>query len=119
MAVLIDGSTRVICQGLTGTQASYHTERAIAYGTKMVGGVVPGKGGLKHLDLPVFDTVAEAVEATDATASAIFVPPANAAAAMIEAIEAEMPLLVCVTEQNSLEKINRLAEVLTSVKVTL
>jgi len=99
MAVLIDGSTKVICQGLTGTQASYHTERAIAYGTKMVGGVVPGKGGRRHLDLPVFDTVAEAVETTGATATAIFVPPANAAAAMIEAIEAEVALLVCVTER--------------------
>ncbi len=99
MAVLIDSDTRVICQGLTGGQATYHTDRAVAYGTKMVGGVVPGKGGQIHLDLPVFDTVAEAVEATGATASAVFVPPRNAAAAMIEAIEAELPLMVCVTER--------------------
>ncbi|MDH3473258.1 MAG: succinate--CoA ligase subunit alpha [Rhodospirillales bacterium] len=99
MAVLIDSETKVICQGFTGAQASYHMERAIAYGTKVVGGVVPGKGGRKHLGLPVFDTVAEAVAATGATASAVFVPPANAAAAMLEAIEAELPLVVCVTER--------------------
>jgi len=99
MAVLIDAETKVICQGLTGAQASYHMERAIAYGTKVVGGVVPGKGGRKHLSLPVFDTVAEAVEATGATASAVFVPPPTAAEAMVEAIEAEVPLVVCVTER--------------------
>ena len=99
MAVLIDQSTKVICQGFTGAQASYHMERAIAYGTQVVGGVVPGKGGRKHLGLPVFDTVAEAVAATGADASAVFVPPASAAAAMIEAIDAEVPLVVCVTER--------------------
>ncbi len=99
MAVLIDSETKVICQGFTGGQASYHMERAIAYGTQVVGGVVPGKGGRKHLGLPVFETVAEAVAATGATASAVFVPPASAAAAMIEAIEAELPLVVCVTER--------------------
>jgi succinyl-CoA synthetase alpha subunit len=99
MAVLIDAETKVICQGLTGAQATYHMERAIAYGTKVVGGVVPGKGGRKHLGLPVFDTVAEAVEATGATASAVFVPPPTAAGAMVEAIEAEVPLVVCVTER--------------------
>jgi succinyl-CoA synthetase alpha subunit len=99
MAILIDQDTKVICQGFTGAQASFHMERAIAYGTKVVGGVVPGKGGRKHLGLPVFDTVAEAVAATDADASAIFVPPASAASAMLEAIEAEVPLLVCVTER--------------------
>ena len=99
MAILIDQDTKVICQGLTGAQATYHMERAIAYGTKVVGGVVPGKGGRKHLGLPVFDTVAEAVSATGADASAIFVPPASAASAMLEAIEAELPLLVCVTER--------------------
>ena len=99
MAILVDGDTRVICQGLTGRQASYHMERAMVYGTKVVGGVVPGKGGRKHLGLPVFDTVADALEATGADASAVFVPPASAAAAMIEAIEAEVPLVVCVTER--------------------
>jgi succinyl-CoA synthetase alpha subunit len=99
MAVLIDSQTKVICQGFTGAQATYHMERAIAYGTEVVGGVVPGKGGRKHLGLPVFDTVAEAVAATGATASAVFVPPVNAAAAMLEAIEAELPLVVCVTER--------------------
>jgi succinyl-CoA synthetase alpha subunit len=99
MAILVDSDTKVICQGLTGRQATYHMERAIAYGTKVVGGVVPGKGGRRHLGLPVFDTVAEAVAATGADASAVFVPPANAAAAMTEAIEAEVPLVVCVTER--------------------
>ena len=83
MAVLIDAETKVICQGLTGAQASYHMERAIAYGTKVVGGVVPGKGGRKHLGLPVFDTVAEAIEATGATASAVFVPPPSAAVSVL------------------------------------
>ncbi len=99
MAVLIDSETKVICQGLTGAQASYHMERAIAYGTNVVGGVVPGKGGQKHLGLPVYDSVAAAREATGATASAVFVPPKNAAAAMLEAIEAELPVVVCVTER--------------------
>ncbi len=99
MAILIHRDTKVICQGFTGEQASYHMERAITYGTKVVGGVVPGKGGRKHLGLPVFDTVAEAMAATEADASALFVPPASAASAMLEAIEAEVPLLVCVTER--------------------
>ena len=99
MGILIDGDTKVICQGLTGATATRLTERAIAYGTKMVGGVVPGKGGQSHLHLPVFETVAEAVTATQPDVSAIFVPPANAAAAIIEAIEAEIPLVVCVTER--------------------
>lgn len=99
MAILIDSDTKVICQGFTGKQASYHMERAIAYGTKVVGGVVPGKGGRQHLGLPVFDKVAEAMAATGATASAVFVPPAAAADAIIEAIDAEMPLVVCVTER--------------------
>ena len=99
MAILIDQDTKVICQGFTGAQASYHMERAMTYGTKVVGGVVPGKGGRKHLGLPVFDTVAEAVAATGADASAVFVPPAAAAGAMLEAIEAEVALLVCVTER--------------------
>ena len=99
MAILVDRDTRVICQGFTGTQASYHMERAIAYGTKVVGGVVPGKGGRRHLGLPVFDTVAEAVEATGADASAVFVPAPAAADAMIESIDAGIPLMVCVTER--------------------
>ena len=99
MGILIDGNTRVICQGLTGATATRLTERAIAYGTKMVGGVVPGKGGQTHLHLPVLETVAEAVNATQPDASAVFVPPMSAAAAIIEAIEAKIPLVVCVTER--------------------
>ena len=99
MAILIDSDTKVICQGFTGAQATYHMERAIAYGTKVVGGVVPGKGGRGHLGLPVFETVAEARAAAGATASAVFVPPRNAADAIIEAIDAGIELLVCVTER--------------------
>lgn len=99
MGILINGDTKVICQGLTGATATRLTERAIAYGTKMVGGVVPGKGGQTHLHLPVFETVAEAVSAVKPDASAVFVPPDKAAGSMIEAIEAEIPLVVCVTER--------------------
>ena len=98
MSVLVDKNTRVICQGFTGAQGTFHSEQAIAYGTKMVGGVTPGKGGTMHLGLPVFDTVREAVRETGADASAVYVPPAFAADAILEAIEAEMPLVVCITE---------------------
>ncbi|MBX2825164.1 MAG: succinate--CoA ligase subunit alpha [Gammaproteobacteria bacterium] len=99
MSILIDKDTRVLCQGFTGRQATFYSERAIAAGTSMVGGVTPGKGGETHLGLPVFNRVAEAMEQTGANASVIFVPPAHALAAMLEAIEAGMPLIVCITER--------------------
>ncbi len=98
MAVLVNENTRVICQGLTGSQGTFHSEQAIAYGTQMVGGVTPGKGGRSHIGLPIFNTVAEARHATEANATAIYVPPPFAADAILEAIDAEMELIVCITE---------------------
>jgi succinyl-CoA synthetase alpha subunit len=98
MSILIDRNTKVICQGFTGKNGTFHSEQAIAYGTQMVGGVAPGKGGSYHLNLPVFDTVAEAREQTGADASVVYVPPAGAADAICEAIDAEIPLIVCITE---------------------
>jgi len=98
MAVLVDSNTKVICQGFTGAQGTFHSEQAIAYGTQMVGGVTPGKGGTSHLDLPVFDTVADAARMTGATASVIYVPPPFAGDAIVEAIDAGIPLVICITE---------------------
>lgn len=98
MSILIDRHTRLLCQGFTGKQGTFHSEQAIAYGTKMVGGITPGRGGEKHLDLPVFDTVKEAVHATGANATVIYVPAPFCKDSIIEAIDAEIPLIVCITE---------------------
>jgi succinyl-CoA synthetase alpha subunit len=98
MPILVDKNTKVICQGFTGKNGTFHSEQALTYGTRIVGGVAPGKGGATHLGLPVFDTVVEAHEATGADASVIYVPPASAADAICEAIDAEIPLIVCITE---------------------
>ncbi|MFM9978764.1 MAG: succinate--CoA ligase subunit alpha, partial [Sphingomonadaceae bacterium] len=98
MSILVDKNTRVITQGMTGETGTFHTQQALAYGTQMVGGVTPGKGGQTHIGLPMFNSVAEGMAATAATASCIYVPPPFAAAAIIEAIDAEMPLIVCITE---------------------
>lgn len=119
MAILAGPQTRVICQGMTGRTGSFHTNRMIAYGTKVVGGVTPGKGGTRHLNLPIFDTVAQAVAAIGANASMIFVPPANAAKAMIEAIEAEIPLVVCLTERVPVLDMVRVREVLDGSRTRL
>ena len=98
MSILVDRNTRVLCQGFTGRQGTFHSEQALSYGTKLVGGVTPGRGGSRHLDLPVFDTVAEAVQATGATASVIYVPAPYAKDAILEAIDADLELVVCITE---------------------
>ena len=119
MAVLVDSDTRVICQGLTGAQGTFHTEQAIAYGTRMVGGVTPGKGGSTHIGLPVFDTVSEAQSATGADASVIYVPPPFAADAILEAIDAGIGLVVCITEGIPVLDMVRVAAVLRSSRTRL
>src|SRR5690606_26043928 len=119
MGVLATRGTRVICQGLTGRAATYHVARMVAYGTRLVAGVTPGKGGQRHLDVPVFDTVAEAVEETGATASLVFVPPRNAAAAMIEAIDAGIGLVVCVTERVPVQDMIRVRQRLAGTRTRL
>ena len=119
MAVLVDENTKVICQGLTGSQGTFHTEQAIAYGTKMVGGVTPGKGGQTHLDLPVYNSVHEAIHETGANASVIYVPPPFAADSILEAIDAEMPLIVCITEGIPVLDMMRVKRALETSKSTL
>ncbi|QEE39493.1 MULTISPECIES: succinate--CoA ligase subunit alpha [unclassified Methylobacterium] len=119
MSVMIDANTKVICQGFTGKNGTFHSEQAIAYGTKMVGGTSPGKGGASHLGLPVFDTVAEAREATGADASVVYVPPPGAADAICEAIAAEIPLIVCITEGIPVLDMVRVKRALTGSKSRL
>lgn len=119
MAILVGPETKVICQGITGRTATFHCGRMLSYGTKIVGGVVPGKGGRKHLDLPVFDRVQEAVEATGADASIVFVPPDNAASALIEAIKADIGLIVCVTERIPVLDMIRVRQALAGSKTRL
>ena len=119
MSILVDASTTVICLGFTGAQGTFHSEQAIAYGTKMAGGVTPGKGGTKHLDLPVFDTVEEARARTGATASVIYVPPPYAADAILEAVDAGIELVVCITEGIPVLDMVRVKRTLDSSKSTL
>jgi succinyl-CoA synthetase alpha subunit len=119
MAILIDKSTKVLCQGFTGKNGTFHSEQAVAYGTQMVGGVSPGKGGGKHLGLPVFDTVGEARAATGATASVVYVPPPGAADAICEAIDAEVELIVCITEGIPVLDMVRVKRALTGSKSRL
>jgi len=119
MSILVDKNTRVICQGFTGNQGTFHSEQAIAYGTKMVGGTSPGKGGTTHLGLPVFDTVRAAKEATGCDASVIYVPPPFAADAILEAIDAEIPLIVCITEGIPVLDMVKVKRVLTGSKSRL
>ena len=119
MSILVDKNTRVITQGFTGNQGTFHSEQAIAYGTKMVGGTSPGKGGTTHLGLPVFDTVRQAKEATGCTACAIYVPPPFAADAILEAIDAEIPLIVCITKGIPVLDMVKVKHVLTDSKSRL
>ena len=119
MAVLVDANTKVICQGFTGSQGTFHSEQAIAYGTKMVGGVTPGKGGQEHLGLPVFDSVHEAKAVTEANATVIYVPPPFAADSILEAIDAEMELVVCITEGIPVQDMMRVKRALVDSKTRL
>ncbi|MGH7040946.1 MAG: succinate--CoA ligase subunit alpha [Acetobacteraceae bacterium] len=119
MAILVDANTRVICQGFTGAQGTFHSEQAIAYGTKMTGGVTPGKGGSTHLGLPVFDTVMEARTRAGADATVIYVPPPHAADAILEAIDAEIPLVICITEGIPVLDMVRVKRALTGSKSRL
>ncbi len=119
MSILIDKDTKVICQGFTGKNGTFHSQQAIAYGTQMVGGTSPGKGGAIHLGLPIFDTVVEAKEATDAEASVIYVPPPGAADAICEAIDAEIPLIVCITEGIPVEDMIKVKRALAASKSRL
>ena len=119
MSILVNASTRVICQGFTGEAGTFHSEQAIKYGTKMVGGVTPGKGGTTHLNIPVFNTVAEARHVTQADASVIYVPPPFAADAILEAIDAEIPLIVCITEGIPVLDMVRVKRALTGSKSRL